>query len=54
MSDEKFMTKILVDICNYAVENKYDPNETLKQVAENILAILEIATFKEWKVQEEE
>ena len=47
-NDVEFMTAIMAYICDYAVENELEPNETLKVVAKNILAILEISDFNEW------
>lgn len=49
MSDSKFMTEIISLICNYAVANKMSPNETIKTIAENLLALLEISNFDGWK-----
>ena len=49
MSDEKFMTDIIAQICGYAIKNGYEPDDTLKTVAENILKILEISTFNGWR-----
>lgn len=48
-NDADFMTDIINYICDYAVENGLDPNETIKIVAENLLSILEIANFSEWR-----
>jgi len=49
MRDADFMTNIICSICNYAVANDMSPNETIKIVAENLLAILEISNFDGWK-----
>ena len=43
--DVKFLTHILWKIRNYAKEVGQNPDETLKVVAEWILALLQIATF---------
>jgi len=51
--DEEFLSQIISAICNYAVKNGYEPNDTLKAVSENILAMLEIATFNNWKPEDE-
>lgn len=45
MTDEEFMTYIINKIAEYAIDNNMEPDDTLKTVAENILALLEIATF---------
>ena len=47
--DSEFLTKIIDQICDYAVDHNYNPDETLITIAENILELTEIATFKEWK-----
>ena len=54
MNDYEFMAHIISEICDYAVENKMQPNTTLKTVAENILSVLEISTFNNWEPKEEE
>jgi hypothetical protein len=52
MNDEKFMSEIIAEICNYAVKNGMEPNDTLNTIAHNILAMLEICTFNNWEVTE--
>ena len=49
MKDEEFLADIISQICNYAVKKGYEPNETLKIISENILTLLEISTFNNWK-----
>lgn len=49
MTDEEFMTYIITEICNYAVENDMEPDDTLSAIADNIKALLEISTFNGWK-----
>ena len=44
--DIKFLTHILFEIQDYAKSVGQEPAETLKAVAEWILALLDIATFK--------
>ena len=44
--DRKFLIDILFKIRDYARDNDMDEDETIRTVAENILALLEIATFK--------
>lgn len=53
MSDNEFMVKIIGDICNYAVANGMEPDDTLSTVADNILSLLEISTFNNWVFKEE-
>lgn len=47
--DRNFLVHIISEICTYAVENGMEPNDTLKIVAENLLALLEISNFNRWK-----
>ena len=54
MSDTEFMSHIIAEICNFAVENDMEPDDTLNTVADNILSVLEISTFNNWKVGVEE
>lgn len=49
MSDTEFMSHIIAEICNFAVENDMEPDDTLNTVADNILSLLEISTFNNWK-----
>lgn len=53
MSNTEFMSRIIAEICNYAVENGMEPDDTLGAVADSILALLEISTFNSWKPKEE-
>ena len=43
--DIKFLLSILKEIRNYAVASGQEPDNTLRAVAEWILALLEVATF---------
>lgn len=52
MSDAEFLTHIICEICDYAVENHMEPNDTLRTVADNIKALLEVSTFNNWKAKE--
>jgi hypothetical protein len=47
--DEEFMTHIITEICDYAVDNDMEPNDTLSTIADNIKVLLEISTFNGWK-----
>ncbi len=49
MSDAEFLAHIVIEICNYAVANGMEPNDTLATVAGNILSLLEVSTFNNWK-----
>ena len=49
MTEEEFMTNIIAEICDYAVENGMEPDDTLSTIADNIKAILEITTFNGWE-----
>ena len=49
MNDEEFLNHIICEICDYAVDNDMEPNDTLATIADNIKVILEIATFNGWK-----
>lgn len=53
VSDTEFMSHIIAEICNYAVKNGMEPDDTLGTVADNILALLEISTFNSWAFKEE-
>lgn len=48
-NDTEFMFDIISYICDYAKENGLDPNETIKTVAGNLLVLLEIADFSDWR-----
>lgn len=53
MGDTEFLTHIIAEICNYAVTNDMEPDDTLGTVADNILALLEISTFNNWAFKDE-
>ena len=53
MDDADFMAHIVSEICDYAVQNEMEPNDTIKTIAENLLFLLEIGTFNAWKPSEE-
>ena len=53
-SDGKLMVDIISMICDYAKANGYEPDETLKTVANNILSFLSIASLNEWVGDEDE
>lgn len=49
MNDIEFMAQTVTSICDYAVANDMSPNETIRTVAENLLGLVEISNFDEWK-----
>lgn len=49
MNDEQFLTHIIGEICDYAVKNEMEPDDTLSTIADNIKALLEISTFNKWE-----
>lgn len=51
--DSELLTQVISLIASYAIENKMSPNETIKTVAENMLCLLEIATFENWEKKED-
>lgn len=51
--DSELMTQVISLIASYAIENEMSPNETIKTVAENMLLLLEIATFEHWGEKED-
>lgn len=46
--DTDFLTNILAQICDYAVKNNLQPDNTIEIVAENMLSLLKISTFNGW------
>ena len=63
MCDIEFMSHVIAEICNYAVANGMEADDTLATIANNILSLLEISTFNgsffrfldffNWKPEEE-
>ena len=51
MNDAEFMSHIICEICDYAVKNGMEPDDTLQTVADNINALLEISTFIDWSIE---
>lgn len=47
--DTTFMAEIIAQICDYAVDNGMQPNDTLSTVAENIKCLCEISDFNGWE-----
>jgi len=48
MSDREFMVHIITEICDYAIENNMEPDDTLSTIADDIKALLEVSTFNRW------
>jgi hypothetical protein len=48
MTDTDFLTHIISEICNYAIDNGMAPDDTLSIIADNIKALLKIASFNGW------
>ncbi len=48
MNDTDFLTHIIVEICNYAIDNDMAPDDALSIIADNIKALLEISSFNAW------
>lgn len=47
--DAGFLSHIIAEICDYAVGNNLEPNDTLSAIAESIKALLEVSTFNGWR-----
>lgn len=54
MDDVKFLVHIIAEICDYAVENNMEPNDTLFAVADDIIRLLKVTTFNKWEVKKDE
>ena len=54
MNDVEFQSHILTEICNYAVEQGMEPDDTVRTIANNLLAMLNICTFNGWGEGEKE
>lgn len=52
--DTNFQSHIITEICNYAVEQDMEPDDTVRTIANNLLAMLNICTFNNWKKGEQE
>lgn len=52
MNNADFTSKIIAEICNYAVENGMEPDDTLEEMALTILELLDVSTFNGWKPQD--
>ena len=52
MIEVQFKSHIISEVCEYAIEHNIEPDAALALIANNILDMLEIATFNEWKHKE--
>ena len=43
--DVEFQTHIIGEICDYAVSQGMEPDDTVRTIANNLLAMLNICTF---------
>ena len=50
--DMQLLNSIVAQICTYAVDNDMQPTDTVKTVAQNLLALCEIASFDNWHKEE--
>ena len=54
MTEEEFMTHIIAEICDYAVKNGMEPDDTLSTIADNLKKILKISTFNGWERRDDD
>ena len=47
--DHEFLAEILSQICDYAVDNNMNPNDTVMVVANNLNVLAEISNFENWE-----
>lgn len=52
--DMEFVMDIMTDIAEYAVKNQMMPDDTIRTVAENMIALLEIMTLNHYGSGESE
>lgn len=50
----EFMSHIIAEIAEHAIENGEEPDDTIRTVAQNLLCLLEIATCNHWESEREE
>lgn len=48
MNDNEFLSHIISEICDYAVKNGMEPDDTLDAIANSIATLLKISTFNNW------
>ena len=47
-ADMELLNSIISQICDYAVDNGLEPDDTIKTIAGNLQALCEIASFNNW------
>lgn len=47
-NDQELMSYLLDIICEYAIAHKLEPDDTIKTISENFIALLQIATFNNY------
>ena len=50
----ELLKNVLVQICDYAVKNNFQPDETIEIISKSMLSLLKISTFNEWSLKENE
>lgn len=48
----EFLTNIVEQICNFAVDNGLEPNDTLETISQNLHALCLISDFNNWKKED--
>lgn len=51
-ADMKILDDIISQICNYAIDNDLEPDETIETIAENLLTLCKIASFNDWQKED--
>lgn len=51
-NDAELLSTVISKICNYAVDNNLSPDESLRAVSKQILAMLNVASFESWKSED--
>lgn len=49
-ADYRFLSQLLIQICEYAVKNGMEPDDTIIRIADNMKAMVEIMTFNGWGI----
>ena len=49
MDLKDFRAHIIAEVCDYAIDNDFEPDDILYMIAYYINAMLKISTFNEWK-----
>lgn len=51
-ADMELLSSIISQICDYAVDNGLEPDDTIKTIADNLQALCEISSFNNWSKEE--